>query len=1001
MTHRLQHEALHGEASAPAAGPTVDCATDPIGSLVQMFVGMIEAGRIKAGQCPAMRPVFLKPHGVVRGRFRIKQDVDRRHRVGLFAGDEYTAWVRFSSDTLPTMNDYQSTLGIGIKLFGVPGAKLFGAPEDPTFDFLLQNMSVFFVATARDMCEFTRAGVVNHDYDSYLKDHPASSKILDEMAKPVGSVLASPYWSCLPFAFGPGEFVKYKLEPTVSVPAPGSPPADPTYLAADLEARLRAGPVTLKFCVQLRTNPATQPLDDAMIPWTEEASPPVHLADLILDQQDVSARGQPAYGENLSWNIWRVTEDHRPQGSIAAARREVYAASAQLRRDVNGVPTGEPDRPRPGADWPPATDSVIVRAAIHPAIGMCRVGDSASEYYIGPQVTEPAPLPPGAYRDAAGGLKREAAEFRVYGYNAAGQVVRELTADSADLQWTVHVANRKAQWYQFQLALDIPDAAGKAMPLRNPKVKGDAREALAIDPGPRSIAGKSVSGGPDHAFDTGTFMGVTVPLGEIRTDASGRLLVLGGHGKSGSPTGAPVYVPADPDSFNNANEWYDDISDGPVTATVSIDGRAVPVQHAWVVCAPPNYGTGVIGWRTMYDLLVDCYVACGWLAMPETTSFSRDILPFLRRLSNLQWVNKGFAAMFGKDGPMDFEDREFVARLAKLPPREVAGGPADTWGELRRVIMNSFRPFDTPYYQPRMWPYLYGDAYGSSTVDSPRNVLDLPAVQQVHLQRWVDGEFLDDWKPDVTPPRRIDEVPLAQQPAMLDQAALHFCLADAFHPGCEMTWPMRHTSLFEAPFRIRLRPEAEVPIDVGTELTPAIALAPGGPVYDQTAGTISRWMALPWQGDTAFCRSGYPDGFDPFIPSFWPARVPNQVLTDAEYRIVMDTTRPRAERLAAFNRRAFWTRGLPRDPVEAMMKMVADFADMGVVEARPGLPHDPDFPPVIYVENIPAERVQALEHHARLLAAAPARPPTPAQRAGWEDEEHRNAFAAIRIRFRR
>jgi len=32
-----------------------------------------------------MRPVFLKPHGVVRGTFRVKQDLDARYRVGLFA----------------------------------------------------------------------------------------------------------------------------------------------------------------------------------------------------------------------------------------------------------------------------------------------------------------------------------------------------------------------------------------------------------------------------------------------------------------------------------------------------------------------------------------------------------------------------------------------------------------------------------------------------------------------------------------------------------------------------------------------------------------------------------------------------------------------------------------------------------------------------------------------------------------------------------------------------
>ena len=44
-----------------------------------------------------------------------------------------------------------------------------------------------------------------------------------------------------------------------------------------------------------------------------------------------------------------------------------------------------------------------------------------------------------------------------------------------------------------------------------------------------------------------------------------------------------------------------------------------------------------------------------------------------------------------------------------------------------------------------------------------------------------------------------------QAAAMLDRAALEFCLADAFHPGCEMTWPVRHASMYMAPFRIRHR----------------------------------------------------------------------------------------------------------------------------------------------------------------------------------------------------
>lgn len=982
------------------ASKKVDCAADPIGSLVQMFVGMVQAGRIAKGQCPALRPVFLKPHGIVHGTLRVNGDLPESLRVGIFQGKEYPAWVRFSSDTLPTFGDYTSTLGIGIKLFDVPGLKIFGDPHDTTFDIILQNNERFFVNTASDMCAFTRAGVVEGDYDSYLRKHPKTKKILDEMAKPVGSVLASPYWSCIPFSFGPHQYVKYKLEPTIIVPPPSEAPVDPTYLAADLADRLAQAEVVFRLCVQLRTDPQKMPLDLATVTWSEEASPPIHVADLVLPKQDITTRGQPAYGENLSWNVWRVTEEHTPQGSIAEARRSVYAASAALRRDVNGVPTGEPDHPKPKVPDAAPVDRVIVRAAIHPGIGVARVGDSKDEFFIGPEVTDPPAEPSGFYRDASQALKRQAARFRIYGYNAAGKVVAELTPDNAEIHWTVHLANRKAQWYRFLAALDIPDAVAMECDQRN---KGTANRAgLAIDPGPRSIAGKSVSGGPEHAFDTGTFDSgkgaVVVPLGEIRTDEAGRLIVLGGHGKSGSPSDAPLYDPADGDSFNNANDWWDDTSDGPVTATVSIGGRPVPVDGSWVIVGPPNYAPNVIGWRTLYDLLTDVYVESGWLPFPKTISFSNDVLPFLQRLSNLQWVNAGFAGMFGRGRPMDFEDPALLEKLSKAPNPETHGDP---YGELRRQILNSFRPSTNKVNEPRVWPWLYGDAFGSFSEASPLNGLPLPSVQQAALARWADGDFLDDWDPDAIAVRSIDAVPLADQPAMLDKAALHFCLSDAFHPGCEVTWPMRHASMYEKPYRIRHRAPGAPEPDYSDKLTQAIALAPGGPLYAQGPGDLTRWMAIPWQGDTAFCRSGYNLLYDPYLPSFWPARVPNQVLTEADYRVVMDTSAPREERLAAYNRRAFWTRTLTGSVDAQMKQMIKGFAAMGLVEERPGVEGDPDFPPVIFVESVPPEHLK--EHEGRLLRRAKEAPKVPAHiaRAGWESQEVFEEFYAIRVRFTR
>ena len=59
------------------------------------------------------------------------------------------------------------------------------------------------------------------------------------------------------------------------------------------------------------------------------------------------------------------------------------------------------------------------------------------------------------------------------GSQKGSEVVGELTADLADVRWTVHVANRKAAWYQWTMALDIPEAAGSKIPRRNAPVTGE------------------------------------------------------------------------------------------------------------------------------------------------------------------------------------------------------------------------------------------------------------------------------------------------------------------------------------------------------------------------------------------------------------------------------------------------------------------------------------------------------------------------------------------------
>ena len=85
------------------------------------------------------------------------------------------------------------------------------------------------------------------------------------------------------------------------------------------------------------------------------------------------------------------------------------------------------------ADASGKQSGAIVRAAIHPSIGVARIGNSPDGIFPRPEVADPPPQPPGFYRDANGALKRQAVRFRIYGLNAQGQAVAELTSSNAEI----------------------------------------------------------------------------------------------------------------------------------------------------------------------------------------------------------------------------------------------------------------------------------------------------------------------------------------------------------------------------------------------------------------------------------------------------------------------------------------------------------------------------------------------------------------------------------------
>ena len=124
---------------------------------------------------------------------------------------------------------------------------------------------------------------------------------------------------------------------------------------------------------------------------------------------------------------------------------------------------------------------------------------------------------------------------------------------------------------------------------------GQAVADLIIDSGAVDVA----PGDPPGSL-AGSFKGTGVQLDEARVEADGRLLVLGGNGDAGSvPAGAGL------PSFVNNDNWYDDTSDGIVTATVDFGNGAVSVnKEARVIGASPAFAPGIHNMITLFDVRV-------------------------------------------------------------------------------------------------------------------------------------------------------------------------------------------------------------------------------------------------------------------------------------------------------------------------------------------------------------------------------------------------------------
>jgi hypothetical protein len=368
----------------------------------------------------------------------------------------------------------------------------------------------------------------------------------------------------------------------------------------------------------------------------------------------------------------------------------------------------------------------------------------------------------------------------------------------------------------------------------------------------------------------------------------------------------------------------------------------------------------------MYDVVHDLFLNQKWISPPETLTFWEHIFPMFARLSGNQWVNQGVYFLFGAGSPSDLTDPAYLKKLSSPDPQ---------YRPERESLFRWFRQPPPPWNDPSPRaelppPYLAGlpPFYGDGIDYSEATIYDLAVTptQYEWLRRWAEGDF--EPGPQPAHPAKLADLPLKDQPAALDKAPLEDCLGGPFHPGIELTWPMRVPSMWRDPSRVGdllyrlnvLPPDQEPEDDYGSYLTPEIALGPDGPLRASGPGSLTRWMGIPWQTDEASCLSGYNTSNYLPLPSFWAARVPNQVLAQQSYERLSDPSLPDVQKVKHLTYRQFWLRDLNASGAyqARINNMVAHWHDVGIVAEQPVPPEDmkPGWPHRYWVETGRAPR---------------------------------------------
>jgi L-lysine 6-oxidase len=559
---------------------------------------------------------------------------------------------------------------------------------------------------------------------------------------------------------------------------------------------------------------------------------------------------------------------------------------------------------------------MATRYEVHPSIGIARLGNSQLSFYLAPEtlgglprecdingnpiIVSGVPKPVKQFKDAQGCIRRQGAQFKIFAYDDAtsNHPGREVTLEDKEIesmQWTVHLANKKASWYRTsELAGDLMlgetnSYQARRVPSRNPGMQGEKqRQTLIIDPGPRSVNQPGqTSFNRDNIpkdYTYGFFPSPSMTpypintLGDILMDTSGRLVVLGGLGNA---CGNDVIA-----TFTGENGWYDDISDGPVYCELKVKGVPGAIQlKAWVIVGPPKFAPELRNIATLSDVMYDVGVRYMGL-VPELydprrwpggwnpdyqANYESDIRPIIERPADYIWV-ANIPSMVAFSAPK-FDPRD--ASAANLPSRRNYFSYFRQPGESELGVQHEV--LMSPNGIPMMPLNAGTNPVSNHNIDK---FMSLSLTQYMLLKQWADGKFTVG-----------GAVPNPPGIHSLDQASVGNCVGHPMSPGIEVSWNTRNPIIYETPYHIKHRYDEAYYQKNGLS-----------PSHDECTGEgcepgdLTKRMSPPWQADFYQCTIEYINFTDPnsnldfatgiptpptYYTYWWPPQAPMYVMSGA------------------------------------------------------------------------------------------------------------------------